>query len=227
MSVALTKQERFWCCIDMKHLAKICIFITPFVAEAAFAQDLAPATPESQGVSSRAILRWIEECETTAATNGFRGGFLHGFVIVRHGKTIAEGTWAPQNTLERPHMLYSHSKSFTSTAIGFLVDEGKIDLDSRVLSFFPDVAPENPSENLRQVRGAGFEMMTFSTFLARCRGGGGATRCMPEVSLMSGFEKPPPSVPNGGKVYEGAVAVDVAAPLARLPHFERIGLQGK
>ena len=152
MSVALIKQERFWYCIDMKHLAKICIFITPFVAEAAFAHDLAPATPESQGVSSRAILRWIEECETTAATNGFRGGFLHGFVIVRHGKTIAEGTWAPQNTLERPHMLYSHSKSFTSTAIGFLVDEGKIDLDSRVLSFFPDASPENPPENLRQVR---------------------------------------------------------------------------
>ena len=95
MSVALTKQERFWCCIDMKHLAKICIFITPFVAEAAFAQDLAPATPESQGVSSRAILRWIEECETTAATNGFRGGFLHGFVIVRHGKN--EGGHTPQN----------------------------------------------------------------------------------------------------------------------------------
>ena len=96
MSVALTKQERFWCCIDMKHLAKICIFITPFVAEAAFAQDLAPATPESQGVSSRAILilRWIEECETTAATNGFRGGFLHGFVIVRHGKN--EGGHTPQ-----------------------------------------------------------------------------------------------------------------------------------
>lgn len=32
---------------------------------------------------------------------------------------------------------------------------------------------------------------------------------------------------DDGMVYEGAVAVDVAAPLARLPHFERIGLQGK
>ena len=38
-------------------------------------------------------------------------------VLVRHGKVIAEGTWAPFDTLNEPHMLYSHSKSFTSTAI--------------------------------------------------------------------------------------------------------------
>ena len=115
------------------------------------AQDLPAATPESQGVSSKAILRWIEACEKDSATNRL-GGYVHGFVILRHGRTIAEGTWAPQNTLEKPHMLYSHSKSFTSTAIGFLVDDGKIDLDRRVISFFPDETPENPSENLRQVR---------------------------------------------------------------------------
>ena len=110
------------------------------------------ASPESQGVPSEAIARWIAACEEGAATNYFGSGYLHGFVIVRHGRTIAEGSWAPQNTLERPHMLYSHSKSFTSTAIGFLVDDGKIDLDRRVVSFFPDKAPANPSENLRQVR---------------------------------------------------------------------------
>ena len=115
-------------------------------------QGLEVASPESQGVSSGAILRWVEACENTAATNGFKNGHLHGFVILRHGRMIAEGTWAPQNTLEKPHMLYSHSKSFTSTAIGFLVDDGKIDIDSRVVSFFPDKAPENPSDNLRQVR---------------------------------------------------------------------------
>ena len=111
-----------------------------------------PASPESQGVSSAAIRRWIDACENDAATNRLHGGYVHGFVIVRHGRTIAEGSWAPQDTLVRPHMLYSHSKSFTSTAIGFLVDDGKIDLDRRVLSFFPDKAPANPSENLRQVR---------------------------------------------------------------------------
>ena len=116
------------------------------------AAALPVATPESQGVSSEAILRWIGACEETAATNGFGHGFVHGFVIVRHGKVIAEGSWAPQDTLGEPHMLYSHSKSFTSTALGFLVDDGKLDLDERVIDIFPEKAPSGPSENLRQLR---------------------------------------------------------------------------
>ena len=115
---------------------------------AAIAAPLDRATPESQGVPSAAILRWIDACEREIKSpNG-----LHGFVILRHGRTIAEGTWAPYDTLNRPHMLYSHSKSFTSTAIGLLVDDGKLDLDARVLSFFPDKAPSNPSDNLRALR---------------------------------------------------------------------------
>ena len=106
------------------------------------------ATPESQGVPSAAIVSWLDACEREIQYPSS----LHGFVIVRHGKVIAEGTWAPYDTLNRPHMLYSHSKSFTSTAIGFLVDDGKLDLDARVLSFFPDKAPKNPSDNLRALR---------------------------------------------------------------------------
>ena len=116
------------------------------------ASDFERASPESQGVSSAAIQRWIEACENDAATNRFGNGYVHGFVILRHGRLIAEGTWAPQDTLKRPHMLYSHSKSFTSTAVGFLVDDGRLDLDRRVVSLFPDAAPTEPSENLRQVR---------------------------------------------------------------------------
>lgn len=116
------------------------------------APDFERASPESQGVSSAAIQRWIEACENDAATNRFGNGYVHGFVILRHGRLIAEGTWAPQDTLKRPHMLYSHSKSFTSTAVGFLVDDGRLDLDRRVVSLFPDAAPAEPSENLRQVR---------------------------------------------------------------------------
>jgi len=102
-------------------------------------------SPESQGVSSRQILNWIRLCE--------RPGYcLHGFVIRRHGKVIAEGSWAPFDTLNRPHALWSHSKTFTATAIGFLADEGKLDLDERVIRILPDKVPASPSENLRQLR---------------------------------------------------------------------------
>ena len=100
----------------MKTIVKICVIaVLPCAGHLVLGQGLEVATPESQGVPSRAILRWIAACENYS-TNGLKG-HLHGFVILRHGRTIAEGTWAPQNTLEKPHMLYSHSKSFTSTAI--------------------------------------------------------------------------------------------------------------
>ena len=102
-------------------------------------------TPESQGVSSKGISDWIDACERELDA-------VHGFVLMRHGRVVAEGSWAPYATLDVPHMLFSHSKSFTSTAIGFLVDDGKLDLDERVLDIFPDKAPANPSENLRQLR---------------------------------------------------------------------------
>ena len=103
------------------------------------------ATPESQGVSSVAIERWIDVCEKELDA-------VHGFVVRRHGRVIAEGSWAPFDTLNEPHMLYSHSKAFTATAIGFLVDDGELDLDERVVDLFPERTPENPSENLRQLR---------------------------------------------------------------------------
>jgi len=108
------------------------------------------ATPESQGVDSAAIVEWLDACDR--AFYGGNLGTLHGFVIVRHGKVVAEGSWKPFDTLRVPHQLYSHSKSFTSTAIGFLVDDGLLDLDERLVDIFPEYVPANPSENLRQVR---------------------------------------------------------------------------
>ena len=109
-----------------------------------------PATPESQGVSSEAILKFIDASEREFG--GGKLGALHGFVIMRHGKVIAEGSWKPFDTLNETHMLYSHSKSFTSSAIGFLADEGKIDLDERLVDIFPEDVPAKPSPRLGEIR---------------------------------------------------------------------------
>ena len=48
----------------------------------------------------------------------------------------------------RPTALYSLSKSFTSTAVGLAIAEGKLSLDDEVLKFFPEDAPAEPSKNL-------------------------------------------------------------------------------
>jgi hypothetical protein len=49
-------------------------------------------------------------------------------------------------------VLYSLSKSFTSTAVGLAIAEGKLSVNDEVLKFFPDEAPAQPSANLRAMR---------------------------------------------------------------------------
>jgi CubicO group peptidase (beta-lactamase class C family) len=72
-------------------------------------------------------------------------------MLVRHGHVVAEGWWSPFAP-QLPHSMYSLSKSFTSTAVGLAIAEGKLSLDDPVLRFFPDDAPAVPGENLKQMR---------------------------------------------------------------------------
>ena len=50
---------------------------------------------------------------------------MHSFMLVRHGRVVAECWWAPYRA-EARHSLYSLSKSFTSTAVGLAVADGKL-----------------------------------------------------------------------------------------------------
>jgi CubicO group peptidase (beta-lactamase class C family) len=102
-------------------------------------------TPESLGISSQAILNFIEAAEAE------RKDDLHSFVLLRHGQIAAQGWWNPYNT-ESPHMLFSLSKSFTSTAIGIAQAEGLLNINDKVTSFFPDETPKDASGNLQAMR---------------------------------------------------------------------------
>ncbi|MFT5122924.1 MAG: CubicO group peptidase (beta-lactamase class C family) [Kiritimatiellia bacterium] len=108
------------------------------------ATELPQGTPESAGVSSQALLDFIEAVERDVHS-------LHSYVLLRQGKILSEGWWAPYAP-EKPHMLYSLSKSFTSTAIGMAIGEGTLKLDDKVVSFFPDRVPENASTHLMNMR---------------------------------------------------------------------------
>ena len=103
------------------------------------------STPEKEGISSRSILQFVEALEAA------QPDAIHGVMLRRHGKIVAEGWWAPYNP-ESPHLLWSLSKSFTSTAIGMAQDEGLLSIDDQVISFFPEYTPEEPSENLKNMR---------------------------------------------------------------------------
>lgn len=129
----------------MAPMKGFCVLVAALAAGvAARAAELERSTPEAEGVPSSAITAWIDACERELDA-------VHGFVIVRHGRTIAEGWWRPFSA-DRTHMLYSHSKSFTSTAVGLLADDGKLDLDERVVDLFPDKVPSAPSTNLGLLR---------------------------------------------------------------------------
>jgi CubicO group peptidase (beta-lactamase class C family) len=111
---------------------------------AAAARQLPRSTPEEQGVSSAAILGFLEQMQKSRHE-------FHSFMLVRHGHVIAEGWWTPYRAAAR-HMLYSLSKSFTSTAIGFAVSEGRLNVNDAVASFFPDDLPAETSAPLAALR---------------------------------------------------------------------------
>src|SRR5438093_7250369 len=72
-------------------------------------------------------------------------------MLLRHGSVVAEGWWSPCGR-EHPHLLFSLSKSFTSTAVGLAVTEGRFSIDDPVLSFFQDETPAAVSEFLAAMR---------------------------------------------------------------------------
>jgi len=76
---------------------------------------------------------------------------LHSFMLLRHGRVVAEGWWSPYAP-EHPHMLFSLSKSFISTATGLAVAEGRLLVDDSVVSLLPDDRPTNVSEQLAALR---------------------------------------------------------------------------
>jgi len=117
------------------------------------AQQMPRSTPEKEGVSSQAVIDFINAANKSTSE-------FHSFMILRHGKVISEGWWNPYDS-NLVHSLYSVSKSFTSTAIGFAVSEGKLNVNDKVVSFFPDKLPDTVSTYLSELKIK--DLLTMST----------------------------------------------------------------
>lgn len=148
----------------------------------ASAQEPLPrSSPEAQGIPTAKIREFIETADREVNT-------MHSFMLVRHGKVVAEAWWAPESA-EKPHQLWSLSKSFTSTAVGMAVNDGKFKLDDKVLSFFPDEAPSEASENLKA--------MTVKDLLTMTAGHEKEARFVPETAWVKTFlAQPVPFAPG-------------------------------
>ena len=137
----------------MKTLVRIYLVLALAMSAAQAAMPLPRSAPEAQGVSSTALSVFVNSLDQQIEG-------MHSVMVARHGHVIAEGWWAPYDA-EHNQVLYSLSKSFTSTAVGFAVAEGKLSIDDEVLKFFPDDAPADPGNNLKQMRVR--DLLTMST----------------------------------------------------------------
>ncbi|MBX3241292.1 MAG: serine hydrolase [Chitinophagaceae bacterium] len=105
--------------------------------------QLLRSKPEAQGVPSAAISSFIDAANKSS--NEF-----HSFILAKNGHIIAESWWKPYAP-ELKHTMYSVSKSFTSTAIGLAVAEGRIKVSDKVVSFFPSELPGDRSALLESL----------------------------------------------------------------------------
>ncbi|MBR5034602.1 MAG: serine hydrolase [Bacteroidales bacterium] len=78
------------------------------------------------------------------------GQTIHSAMLLQHGKVLSE-RWMEPNAPDSAHVMHSVSKTFTSIAVGFAINEGLISLDDHLVDFFPDRVSGNLSANLRAI----------------------------------------------------------------------------
>ncbi len=101
------------------------------------------STPIREGVHPVGIIGFLDSIQENAV-------HLHNFMLFRNNAMIAEGSYTPCQKQDI-HMLFSLSKSFTSTAIGFMVQEGKIDVANNALAYFPEIDKSKVCEKLQEI----------------------------------------------------------------------------
>ena len=88
-------------------------------------------TPESQGVSSRHLQRFLEELA------GDRSLYAQDVMVLRNGRVLCEAAFGAQD-LRAAKYTFSACKSVVSLAVGLLVDDGVLAVDELVADIFFD-----------------------------------------------------------------------------------------
>lgn len=110
-------------------------------------QQLLPrSTPEAEGLSSEVVASLVATMNRMVQ----QGKRVHAYQLMRHGKVISEGAWAPYPQ-DAQHQLFSLSKSFVSSAIGIAQGEGLLTIDDRLIDFFPEYLSDRVTERMRRV----------------------------------------------------------------------------
>ncbi len=98
------------------------------------------SVPEKEGVDSELLINFIKKITQKE--------YIHHFAILRNSKILASGSLPPYDKNDRHH-LFSGTKTLTSMAFGLVYDRKIIELDAKVLQFFPEIKVDDPKwENL-------------------------------------------------------------------------------
>ena len=123
-------------------IAAACLALTTFAA----AQDLAPATPESAGMSSDRLAEATQALQAHVNASNIAGVVA---AVARHGRLVyfealgqrdrEAGDAMARDDLFR---IYSMTRPITSTAVMMLWEEGRFQLDDPVSQYLPQFADQ-------------------------------------------------------------------------------------
>lgn len=168
-------------------------------------EQLPTSAPEARGIPSSAIQTFVDAVDR-------RIDALHSLVLVRHGHVVARGWWQPYRS-DSPHLMFSVSKSFTSTAVGLAVAEGRLSVDDPVLPFFPDATPREVGPHLAALRVR--HLLTMSTGHSEET----VTRLVPELDddwVKAILAQPIDRPPGSHFVYNNAASYLLSAIVQRV-----------
>jgi CubicO group peptidase (beta-lactamase class C family) len=111
---------------------------TPKVSEPDYrpTQGWLTSTPEEQGLDSAKLAEGLRQIQQKNIP-------IHSLLIVRDGRVLLNATFYPYDG-ESPHSVASVTKSLTTLLIGIAIDQGKLNLNDKMVSFFPDATIANP-----------------------------------------------------------------------------------
>ncbi len=102
-------------------------------------KDWEEVTPESQGINSAKLDAAISYLKDNTEGDG-----VNELVIIRNGYMVWKGT-----KIDKVHGVWSLTKSFTSTVLGLLIDDGKATLETRAKEYVSGMSKTYPTVTLR------------------------------------------------------------------------------
>jgi CubicO group peptidase (beta-lactamase class C family) len=129
-----------WFAFALLAIAASCAAATSLADDMTFpGAQWEEASPHSQSLDAKKLAVAVDYLKQHAGRDGVRE-----LVIVRNGRMVWKG-----EDIDKVHGIWSCTKSFTSTTLGLLIEDGKCTLDTPAKKFVPELAEHFPDVTLR------------------------------------------------------------------------------